>query len=1197
MPAVAVSQPGDRTKGRVIDGLNLLVDAAGVTLGPQGRYALYKNGGIAPTATRDGGKVAGSIELRGAFENMGAQLVKEAASNTTDEVGDGATTAALLAQALVREGVRAIAAGSEPTLLLRGIDDGVGAVVRWLEKASIPCEQLSHIVQVATSAAKDSDIGERIADALHRVGVEGEVVIDDGNRSEDELEFVLGLSFDGGYASPYFINDQQNQRAVLNDCLVLLIGQRVSDIRELLPALESVARQGRSLLIVAEEIEGEALATLVVNNIRGIIKVAAVRVPGAGGARDDMLEDLAVVTGARVISSRTGTSLKNIADDYFGAAKQALVYDESATVVEGGGSPDELSARRARLRQQLEASTSDFDKRRIRQRLRTLSDVAVIRVTAPSEIERAARKERYQSALHGSKAAMESGVVPGGGTALLKAQAALDGIVVTDPDQAVGVAALGYALEEPFLQIVESSATPSSVILDTVLRGSETYGFDANTGEYCDVMAAGIVDSAKVTQVALQNAASVARLILTSEVFIAEARAAAQTPFELDRYLRSQWFNSLPRTLQESRRAKTRAFNVVRTDARTFRVRAPRSRTGTEETQAVRTAPKRIEYLPERHVNTCFVYDPDGTVVPGSRPLLRGSRYALRVDIGPLRKESLVRNPERLNEKVLPSRGAGHWLEIVFSSDELQTERIKSAIYLPSEGASWTCHCPYDSDHTCKPSERSEFLHIPFLVATERAKARVRLVVYYRNSVLQSQFIGIGVNDAEVVAEPAQAFIDYSASVGLRNIPQVTERTVNILTNDADTDSHRLIINSRLGDAVAYVLTEGQMRSAMANARRALVDIHIAEGMFGKKSKFRGDNTKPFEQFQADLSALASRGRELWTAVFPDRARIASLKSQLRTKSVIQIARTSVSRFVFPWAMLYDFPLEVGNPDAHVVCDFAHNWYQVPRDGRLALQDLDECPYAKSHTFNTICPFGFWGFRHVIEQPPSTYGWDLPQEIRARATRKMLVGVSRDLTSAHDHLHEIQMALGTRFNVDCCDTREAIASTVDASPQLEFLYFYCHGRHRPQDAGLDTYLEVGDRQMLCPADIGAWNEKWIGRQPSQWEDTTPLVFINGCHTTDLTPDALVSFVEVFMGAHAAGVIGTETTVHENVASEAAEVFWENFCSLDKDGKPRSLGEALRNMRFGLLRKGNLMGLTYTAYCSAGLTVSGPFKPA
>jgi chaperonin GroEL len=515
----------DDARQRMFKGVNILANAVKVTLGPKGRNAVLDKSFGAPTVTKDGVSVAKEIELKDKFENMGAQMVKEVASNTSDEAGDGTTTATVLAQAIIREGLKAVAAGINPMDLKRGIDQAVLAATEELKKLSKPCKDPKAIAQVGTiSANSDESIGKTIADAMAKVGKEGVITVEEGSGLENELEVVEGMQFDRGYLSPYFINNQQSQSAELEKPLILLVDKKISNIRELLPLLEAIAKGGRQLLIVAEDVEGEALATLVVNTIRGIVKVAAVKAPGFGDRRKAMLQDIAILTGGTVISDEVGLSLEKATLNDLGEAKKILVEKENTTIIDGAGKAADIKGRVESIRQQIEEATSDYDKEKLQERVAKLSGgVAVIKVGAATEIEMKEKKARVEDALHATRAAVEEGVVPGGGVALVRALKAIEKLVGKNEDQTTGIKILARSIEEPLRQIVANAGEDAAVVLNRVREGKGTFGYNAATGEYGDMIEMGILDPTKVTRLALQNAASVSGLLLTTEVMIAES--------------------------------------------------------------------------------------------------------------------------------------------------------------------------------------------------------------------------------------------------------------------------------------------------------------------------------------------------------------------------------------------------------------------------------------------------------------------------------------------------------------------------------------------------------------------------------------------------------------------------------------------------------------------------------------------------
>jgi len=515
----------DDARSRMVKGVNILANAVKATLGPKGRNAVLEKSFGAPTVTKDGVSVAKEIELKDKFENMGAQMVKEVASATSDEAGDGTTTATVLAQAIVREGLKGVAAGINPMDLKRGIDQAVATAVEELKKLSKPCKDTKAIAQVGTiSANSDESIGNTIAEAMEKVGKEGVITVEEGSGLNNELDVVEGMQFDRGYLSPYFINNQANQTAELDKPLILLYDKKISNIREMLPILEGIAKAGRPLLIIAEDVEGEALATLVVNTIRGIVKVSAVKAPGFGDRRKAMLQDIAILTGGTVISDEVGLSLEKATLNDLGEAKKVLVEKENTTIIDGAGKGSDIKARVAQIRQQAEEATSDYDKEKLQERVAKLSGgVAVIKVGAATEVEMKEKKARVEDALHATRAAVEEGVVPGGGVALIRVVKSLEKLSNDNEDRNYGIKILTRAIEEPLRQIVTNAGEDAAVVLNRVREGKGTFGYNAATGEYGDMIEMGILDPTKVTRLALQNAASVAGLLLTTEVMIAEA--------------------------------------------------------------------------------------------------------------------------------------------------------------------------------------------------------------------------------------------------------------------------------------------------------------------------------------------------------------------------------------------------------------------------------------------------------------------------------------------------------------------------------------------------------------------------------------------------------------------------------------------------------------------------------------------------
>lgn len=516
---------GEDARARMVRGVNVLANAVKATLGPKGRNVVLEKSFGAPTITKDGVSVAKEIELADKFENMGAQMVKEVASKTSDNAGDGTTTATVLAQALIREGMKAVAAGMNPMDLKRGIDKAVTSAVEELKKISKPCSTSKEIAQVGSiSANSDTDIGELIAKAMDKVGKEGVITVEEGSGLENELDVVEGMQFDRGYLSPYFINNPQSMQAELEDPFILLHDKKISNVRDLLPILEGVAKAGKPLLIVAEDVEGEALATLVVNTIRGIVKVCAVKAPGFGDRRKAMLEDMAILTGGTVISEEVGLSLEKATINDLGRAKKVQVSKENTTIIDGAGDTADIEARIKQIKAQIEETTSDYDREKLQERVAKLAGgVAVIKVGAATEVEMKEKKARVEDALHATRAAVEEGIVPGGGVALIRAKAAIAELKGANEDQNHGIAIALRAMEAPLREIVTNAGDEPSVVLNRVAEGTGAFGYNAANGEFGDMIEFGILDPTKVTRSALQNAASVAGLMITTEAMVAEA--------------------------------------------------------------------------------------------------------------------------------------------------------------------------------------------------------------------------------------------------------------------------------------------------------------------------------------------------------------------------------------------------------------------------------------------------------------------------------------------------------------------------------------------------------------------------------------------------------------------------------------------------------------------------------------------------
>jgi len=515
---------GPEARELMLSGVNTLANAVKVTLGPKGRNVVIDKSFGAPAITKDGVTVAQDIELEGKFENMGAQMVKEVASKTSEIAGDGTTTATVLAQKIVSEGVKSVAAGMNPMDLKRGIDKATEVVVAALQKSSQPCKNNAEIAQVGTiSANSDTSVGGIIAEAMEKVGKEGVITVEEGSTLENELDVVEGMQFDRGYLSPYFINNQESMTADLESPYILLHDSKIANIRDLLPALESVQKAGKPMLIVAEDIEGEALATLVVNNMRGIVKVAAVKAPGFGDRRKAILEDIAVLTGATVISEEVGLSLEGVTEEHLGTAKRIEIGKDNTTVIDGAGAKNKIKARIGQIKTQIEVTSSDYDREKLQERLAKLSGgVAVIKVGAATEVEMKEKKDRVDDALHATRAAVEEGVVPGGGVALIRAISSLKSLKGDNSDQDVGIGICRRALEEPLRQIVSNGGGEASVVLNEVLKGKANFGYNATTEKYGDMLKMGILDPTKVTRAALQHAASISGLMITTEAMVTD---------------------------------------------------------------------------------------------------------------------------------------------------------------------------------------------------------------------------------------------------------------------------------------------------------------------------------------------------------------------------------------------------------------------------------------------------------------------------------------------------------------------------------------------------------------------------------------------------------------------------------------------------------------------------------------------------
>jgi len=514
----------DSARSAILRGVNTLADAVKVTLGPRGRNVVIEKSWGSPTVTKDGVTVAKEIELEDKFENMGAQMVKEVASKTSDIAGDGTTTATVLAQALFREGIKLVTAGHDPMEIKRGVDAAVGSVIAQVNKLSKATKGEEEIAQVGTiSANGDQEIGHLIAEAMGKVGKEGVITVEENKANTTELDVVEGMQFDRGYLSPYFVTDQERMEVSQADCYILLHEKKISNMKDLLPVLEQVAKQSRSLLIIAEDVDGEALATLVVNKLRGTLQIAAVKAPGFGDRRKEMLKDIAILTGGKALTEDLGEKLENITLKDLGTAKQITVDKDNTTIIDGGGKKADIQGRVKQIRAQIEDTSSDYDREKLQERLAKLvGGVAVIKVGAASEVEMKEKKARVEDALHATRAAVEEGIVPGGGVALIRGQKALDKLEPATDEQSFGVSLVRRAIEEPLRQIVANAGGEPSVVVNEVRRGKQTYGYNARTGEYVDMLAEGVIDPTKVVRIALEHAASVAGMMLTTEAMIAE---------------------------------------------------------------------------------------------------------------------------------------------------------------------------------------------------------------------------------------------------------------------------------------------------------------------------------------------------------------------------------------------------------------------------------------------------------------------------------------------------------------------------------------------------------------------------------------------------------------------------------------------------------------------------------------------------
>ena len=523
---------GSEARESMLSGVNTLADAVKITLGPKGRNVVIDKSFGAPAITKDGVTVAQEIELEGKFENMGAQMVKEVASKTNEIAGDGTTTATVLAQSLISEGVKSVAAGMNPMDLKRGIDKATESIVAALQKASQPCSDSASIAQVGTiSANSDTSVGDIIAEAMEKVGKEGVITVEEGSTLENELDVVEGMQFDRGYLSPYFINNQESMSADLESPYILLHDAKIANIRDLLPVLEAVQKAGKPLLIIAEDIEGEALATLVVNNMRGIVKVAAVKAPGFGDRRKAILEDIAVLTGATVISEEVGLSLEGTTEEHLGTAKRVEIDKENTTIIDGAGTKKNINGRIGQIKTQIDVTSSDYDREKLQERLAKLSGgVALIKVGAATEVEMKEKKDRVDDALHATRAAVEEGVVPGGGVALVRAVSSLKSVKGENSDQDVGIGICKRALEEPLRQIVANGGGESSVVLNEVVKGKGNFGYNATTEAYGDMLKMGILDPTKVVRAALQHAASISGLMITTEAMVTDKPQDAAAP-------------------------------------------------------------------------------------------------------------------------------------------------------------------------------------------------------------------------------------------------------------------------------------------------------------------------------------------------------------------------------------------------------------------------------------------------------------------------------------------------------------------------------------------------------------------------------------------------------------------------------------------------------------------------------------------
>jgi chaperonin GroEL len=1274
---------GEDSRQAILRGVNILADAIKVTLGPKGRKLVIEKKFGSPTITKNGVTVAREIELQDSLENVGAQMVREVASKTSDVARNGTTTATVLAQAIYREGVKAVAAGGNPMTLKRGIDKAVESIVGKedehgqvqggaLNKLSKPVFG-DMIAQVATIAAdSDSQIGMIIAEAMKKVGKNGVITVEESRTVETQLEVVEGMQFDRGYLSPYFVTDAERIEVALENPYILIYEKRISSIKDLLPLLEQIARTAKSLVIIAEDVVGEALASLVVNKLRGTLSVAAVKAPGFGDRRKAILQDIAILTGGKAITEDLGIRLEGVKIEDLGTAKRVTIDKDNTTIVDGGGKDGNVEGRVKEIRAQIDKTTSDYDREKLQERLAKLvGGVAVIKVGAATETEMKEKKARVEDAMHATRAAVEEGIVPGGGVALVRTANAVDALMKTlKGDEKVGAQIVQRAIEEPLRMIAHNAGEEGAVVIGKIRDSkNNNFGYNASSGEYEDLVKAGVIDPTRVTRTALRNAASIAGLMLTTEAMISELpeKEEALTGFQgsiMHGSFGVDSGGSVPvRGAESHLQGNTQEEETGKSPPEAPSDSTPGASSGRplhvchwiEDKSAtvlpmdevlVPSQPKpeaavvdlasslrdfgtahgepylaEVSRLPEelvkasqneptanRFANLWISSGPTGQIVHQNQPLYPQHEYTLHLSIGRKLDFSVVEDPAPFPADKLPPNPVGHWLEVLAISDDFRLGQKLHHLFLPAKGEAFVCSCSPGKEHICKESERRFNLAMPITTPSisdsgeqnVARRAQLRIAIYFRKNLVQSLLLKARISNetqSQTRVKSYRARIDYSLTSNLSDIGALPVRTLNILTNDNGDGDHRIVFNGDQKNPVEFNINDHQIGEAIEAARITLKNTGIEEygGKLGTKVQYRNlydeNNGKPRGKFIADLQEMAPLGFLLWATLFQkqpeSREEIRSCLATSKTQpSVIQVSRVEDTYFMFPWAMIYDINLETGvTPD---LCRCLESW----GTGNAL---LDRCPFEQSHSKgNILCPFGFWGFKHIIELPPSMpKGRGLPLAISKRRgvdKAEVVMGISLELDSKLTAKHTKNLNDLSAFQLLAKDSLFELKKAL-AEDQIEFVYLYCHGRRKPL-AGSKTgtpLLAVGKDQGITPPDLVAWQDQSWSKD--HWKQTSPLVFINGCHTAELTPELLVNFVDAFIGVYASGVIGTEILLLQSAASEAAEQILARLNRRSQDGGYGSVGQAVREMRLHFLNKGSLLGLAYTPYCCADLRLT------